>query len=88
MKAKIFVTALGQLIDVEGNFTTWGELQAELANKGVSTSSVKAIVKETQMAFESDSAALPVGIGKDIHGNPNGTDFTLFLNPIQTKSGQ
>ena len=87
MKIKVFVTAQGSLRDIEGNFTTWGELRAHLESQGISTANVNPTVRESQTSFEGDAATLPIGIGKDLNNNPNGYDFTLFLNPIQTKSG-
>lgn len=86
-KIKVFVTAQGSMRDVEGNFNTWGELRAKLEEMGISTGSVRATVRENQTSFEADSAVLPSGIGKDVNNNPNGYEFTLFLNPVQTKSG-
>jgi len=86
-KIKVFVTAQGVMRDVEGNFNTWGELRTKLNQMGISTDGVKATVREGQISFEADEAVLPSGVGRDLNNNPNGYDFTLFLNPVQTKSG-
>lgn len=86
-KIKVFVTAQGSMRELEGNFNTWGELRSKLEEMGISTSSVKATVRETQTSLEGDEAVLPTGVGRDLNNNPNGFDFTLFLNPIATKSG-
>ena len=86
-KVKVFSSEIQQMTDVEGNFTTWGELKNELVKKGINVNNMKATCRETATSFEADNAVLPVGQGKDMYNNPNGFDFTLFLNPIQTKSG-
>ena len=54
---------------------TWGELQNELVNNNVSLSNVKAVVGETRITLESNSAVLPTG------------NFNLYLLPKKTKSG-
>lgn len=87
MKIKVFISEQQLLQEIEGAATTWGELKTLLQNKGISTDSVKATVKETGTSFESDIAELPTNLARDVNNNPNGFDFTLFLNPIKTKSG-
>lgn len=87
MKIKVFISEEQVLKEVEGVATTWGELRALLSTKGINTTDVKASVRENGTSFDADNAPLPIGIGKDINNNPNGYDFTLFLNPVKTKSG-
>lgn len=66
----------------QGN--TWGELKRHLSGYD---KSMVAMIKENKTNLEHDGAELPVGIGKDSRGNPNGSDFTLFLMAGKVKSG-
>jgi uncharacterized protein YfkK (UPF0435 family) len=66
----------------QGN--TWGELKAKLPRYD---KSMVAMIKENKTNLEHDGAELPVGIGKNSRGEPNGADFTLFLMAGKVKSG-
>lgn len=76
MKITIFNTATQRPATIE-NFTgsNWGQLQRELAQRGISYSNMSVTVKETKVTLESDQAVLPT------------SDFTIFLFPKQVKSG-
>jgi hypothetical protein len=87
MRIKLFLSQTQEMKEVEGSFTTFGELKEKLTELGITTSGMKATIRETKMSIEDDSALLPTQKGTDLHGNPNGFDFTLFLNPVQTKAG-
>jgi hypothetical protein len=54
---------------------TWEELKTELIQQNVNLSNVKAIIGETRVTLESNSAILPEG------------NFNLYLLPKKTKSG-
>lgn len=60
---------------VNSSSTTWGELQHDLDQKGVSYGGMKVVVGETQVSLESSAAQLPEG------------NFRLFLMPQKVKSG-
>lgn len=73
-KVTIFSTG-GANKTIEVNSTTWGDLQKELSNNGVSTSGMKAVHGQTRVTLEHKDAIIPEG------------DFNLFLLPVKTKSG-
>lgn len=73
-KVTIFSTG-GTNKTIEVNSTTWGDLQKELSNNGVSTSGMKAVHGQTRVTLEHKDAIIPDG------------DFNLFLLPVKTKSG-
>ncbi len=55
--------------------STWRQLQQALSEQGISYSSMKAVVGETQVTLESPDAQLPE------------QDFTLFMFPQKVRSG-
>lgn len=61
--------------EVDTDVTTWGELKPLLEAEGMTTSNMKAMVRDTKQNLERDDAQLPTG------------DFTLFLTPGKVKSG-
>lgn len=69
---------------IESEATTWGELQRELEQAGVTYEGMKAIVGESEVTLESAEAQLPVGLTV---GDQTTNDFTLFLTPVKVKSG-
>lgn len=73
-KVTIFSTG-GANKSIDVNSTTWGDLQKELSNHGVSTSGMKAVVGQTRVTLEHKDAQIP------------SDDFNLFLLPVKTKSG-
>lgn len=83
-KIQVFSSLRGSdlvtLENVEAN--TWGELQPILRQHNLLSGDMKAVVREIQSSFESDSSPLPQGLGE---GGDH--DFTLFLSPNKTKSG-
>jgi len=85
-KIKVFTQLQGGIREIDTQANTWGELKTELSSLGLITSDMKPLVKETQSSFESDSAPLPEGLGKDVNNNST-HDFTLFLTATKTKSG-
>jgi hypothetical protein len=70
---KIFSTNIRKVINSAAQ--TWGELQSQLRNEGVSYSNMKAISSVNKITFEHPDATLPEG------------EFTLYLTPQRTKSG-
>lgn len=54
---------------------TWGELKPLIEAERISTSDMKATVRETKVNLDHHGAMLPEG------------DFTLFLTPGKVKSG-
>lgn len=62
-----------EIINITG--TTWADLQQELAIKNISYKGMSAIIGETQVTLDQPGALLPTG------------DFSLFLLPIEVKSG-
>ena len=73
-KIKILTTR-GTSGEVETNVQTAGELRPLLQERGIETSGMKMMVKETRNELTRDDAVLPEG------------DFKLFLMPAKTKSG-
>lgn len=61
--------------EVETVARTWGELQRDLTEKGISFNGMKAIIGETRNELSSNQALLPDGT------------WNLFLLPKKTKSG-
>lgn len=61
--------------EVMSDATTWGALQPALDGQNISTTDMKAILRETKTALESNDSVLPTG------------EFTLFLTPGKVKSG-
>jgi hypothetical protein len=68
------------VISVTG--TTWGEIKSQIPGY---FAGMKVMIKETKLNVDHDQAEMPVGIGKDGNGNPNGMDYTLFLMPSKQK---
>ncbi len=84
-KIKTFSTSLG-LVNYDVEADTWGELEKELKRNGAMTDDMKGLIKELGTTFTSGEAELPRALGKDNNGNIT-HDFTLFLQPVKTKSG-
>lgn len=62
-------------VKIESTATTFGEFVPQLREQGFSLDGMKAVVGETKVTLEADSAVLPEG------------EFKLFLMPLKTKSG-
>lgn len=73
-KVKVYSTAFG-LKAINSTATTWGELQAVLAENGVSYNGMNAVENVGNTTLVLNEARLPEG------------DFVLMLTPIKTKSG-
>lgn len=86
-KIKVFSTLQSGIRELDVQATTWGELKTALAEKGIMTNDMEAIVKENSTSFMSDSAPLPENLGKSTSGETT-HDFTLYLAPTKTKSGK
>lgn len=61
--------------EITTDVRTWGELQPLINAERISTSDMKAMVRETKVNLDHTGAVLPEG------------DFTLFLTPGKVKSG-
>ncbi len=61
---------------VESRAQTWGELQKDFDEKGIYYEGMKAVTSPGKVSLESPESELPEG------------NFTLFLMPKQTKSGE
>jgi hypothetical protein len=72
---KIISTQGDNNVSLQSAATTWSELQREVNAAGVSTSNMKAMVRETKATLEMADAQLPTG------------NFTLFLTASKVKSG-
>lgn len=72
---KIISTQGDNNVSITSAATTWSELQREVNAAGVSTSNMKAMVRETKATLEMADAQLPTG------------NFTLFLTASKVKSG-
>lgn len=71
---RIFSTNIRKVLNSTAE--TWADLQNELRNEGVSYSGMKAISSINKTTLEHPDAILPGG------------DFTLYLTPMRTKSGE
>jgi hypothetical protein len=74
-KVTVFSTGGKTGIDINTEATTWKQLKQELSKVGVSTSGMKAVVGQSKVSLEHEDAQIPQ------------QDFTLFMLPVQTKSG-
>lgn len=74
------ITGSTQVLTVTG--TTWGEVKNQIPGL---RSDMRVMIKETKMDVTHDGAEMPVGIGKNSSGNPNGKDYTLFLMASKQK---
>ena len=72
-KVTIFSTQTNESQVITTDVNTWGEVKDLATN--VSTSGMKAVVRENRTTLESDGAQLPQG------------DATVFLYPTKVKSG-
>lgn len=84
---KVYSSVQSGLLERSDNVNTWGELKAVLREAGIFKDDLEGVIRESGMALASDSAELPTDLGSDIDGG-NRFDFTLYLNPTKTKSGQ
>lgn len=76
MKVTVISTKTNQPTVIETTATTWGELSAELTDKGLYNSDMKAMERATRATYEHPNAVLPT------------SDFVLFLTPGKMKSGK
>lgn len=74
-KLTIYSTVGNDMKEVFVQSTLWGDLQGELAGKGINVNGMKAIIGDSQVTLESNQAVLPEG------------EFILFLMPGKVKSG-
>ena len=65
----------GMIIELPLGTGTWGQLKTILTQKGVQHEEMKALIGGQRQALESDDDLIPA------------IDFTLFLVPMKTKSG-
>jgi len=73
---KVISTQGDANIELNSSATTWGELSEEINATGrISTSNMKAMVRETKATLEVAGALLPEGT------------FTVFLTASKIKSG-
>jgi hypothetical protein len=75
MTIKVSTPGSDNLIEVNSDATTWGELKDVLNSRDISTDGMKGIIRETKITLESDEAQLP------------DDNFTLFLFTAKVKSG-
>ena len=85
-KIKVFGSTRSGMVEINSDASTWGELKTELANEGLLQGDMKAVIREGQTEMKTNSQTLPTGLGFNDE-NEQTHDFTLFLNPIKTKSG-
>ena len=75
MQVSVFNTVGSNESVIEFNGTTWADLQSVLRENSISYRDMSAIIGETQVTLESPQAQTPT------------TDFSLFLLPVEVKSG-
>mgnify|MGYP003631266590 FL=1 len=67
-------TSARPTISIEGG-STFAELKSAISDAGVTTSNMKAMIRESRLTIEQPNAIIPT------------TDFTLMLTPGRVKSG-
>lgn len=75
MQVSVFSTVGNNEVNVNFEGSTWGELQDVLGSQNIVFKGMSAVVGESQVTLESRQAQTPA------------TDFTLFLMPVDVKSG-
>jgi hypothetical protein len=74
-KVTVVSSLLSNNLELNGSWTTWGELRTVLNQNGMDTNNMKAMVRETKNNLDSEGAILPT------------TDFILILTAAKVKSG-
>jgi hypothetical protein len=79
-KIVIYNTQSGTDFEVTTDSNTWGDLKLALAGSVSKIDSMKAVISHTSGTLEADEAILPPS-------PTNGEDLTIFLSPMEVKSG-
>lgn len=72
---KISTSGADGLREIETEATTWSELKSDMNDAGISTDSMKGVVRETKVSLEANDAQIPGG------------NFTVMLFTGKIKSG-
>lgn len=75
----IYNTQSGTDFEVNTDATTWGDLKRALSSQVNKIDSMKAVVSHNSSTLEADEALLP--------DSPSDGDLTIFLSPMEVKSG-
>lgn len=77
----IYNTQSGTDFEVNTDVKTWGELKSILSSQVNKITSMKAVVSHNSATLEADEAILP-------DSPPSGENLTIFLSPMEVKSGR